>query len=295
MNTQIDWRSELDSSFGNGADRPPADFLGPAHAALRRRRTAMGAAVLAGVIVVGGIGWAFAPDDGGPRSSDVATDPSASTSPSPTETVATLAPIADEPDDVRAALPGEVEDFASDQMPPVTPMGSGELVRRANWEIEAIYVLVDKPRERVWGISAVPAAGGEAVWMLVNWRPRSSGILSDPEGKRFAVFEDWLDVTWTEQQGIEVPTDARAVDGQLELAPGVEALETVNHPAEAAAYGPVGEFVAAKLRLVDGSIVFSLVGPEGGTTVDPAVLDAPTMDAFLRHLQGQGDSGEGLR
>ena len=53
--------------------------------------------------------------------------------------------------------------------------------------------------------------------------------------------------------------------------------------------------VAARLRLTDGTVVFSLIGPDGETTVDPAVLDTPTMDAFLRHLQGQGDNGEGLR
>ena len=44
-----------------------------------------------------------------------------------------------------------------------------------------------------------------------------------------------------------------------------------------------------------GRGAFALVGPDGGTTVDPAVLEAPTMRAFLDHLQAQGDNGEGLR
>ncbi|MEO5666336.1 MAG: hypothetical protein ABIR39_23945 [Nocardioides sp.] len=196
---------------------------------------------------------------------------------------------------MRAALPGEVEDFASDSMAPVTPLGNGELVHKTGWNIESIYVLEDRPRYRVWGVSAVPAAGGEAVWMILNWRPRSTGAVYDPAGKRFAVFEDWLDVTWAEQQGAEPPPAARLVDGQLELAPGVTALETVEHPAQAAAYGPIGNFVAARLRLSDGTIMFALVGPEGGTLLDPAVLEAPTITAFLAHLQGQGDNGEGLR
>src|SRR5688572_3657819 len=74
MNTRIDWRGELDSSFGDGTDRPPADYLVPARAALRRRRTAMGAAALACVIVVGGLGWAFAPGDDEVRGSTVASD-----------------------------------------------------------------------------------------------------------------------------------------------------------------------------------------------------------------------------
>ena len=82
----------------------------------------------------------------------------------------------------------------------------------------------------MWGVSAVPAAaGGEAVWMLLDWRPGSSGTTSDAAGKRFAVFEDWLDTTWAEQQAVQAPPVSRTVDGQLALAPGVEALETLDH------------------------------------------------------------------
>lgn len=296
MNTDIDWREELDSSFGTGSDHPPTDYLAPGRAALRKRRTAMGAAALATLVVVGGIGWAVAPGDEEARSSKVATDPSPTPSPGvPAESPSPdIAPMADQPGEVRVQEPGDARDFAGPSLP-VTVVGNGELVRKADWDIEAFSVLVDRPRYRVWGVSAVPAAGGEAVWMLLDWRPGTSGTTSDAAGKRFAVFEDWLDTTWAEQKAVQAPPVSRTVDGQLALAPGVEALETLDHPAEAAAYGPVDEMVAARLRLTDGTVVFSLIGPDGETTVDPAVLDTPTMDAFLRHLKGQGDNGEGLR
>ena len=51
-----------------------------------------------------------------------------------------------------------------------------------------------------------------------------------------------------------------------------------------------------KYRTPQGDVVFALLIAGGdATTVDPAVLEAPTMAAFLRHLAAQGDSGEGLR
>jgi hypothetical protein len=88
---------------------------------------------------------------------------------------------------------------------------------------------------------------------------------------------------------------ATFVDGDVVAADGVTLLEVVPHPEEAAAYGPVDEQAAVRLRLADGRVMFGRVDQWGTTTVDPAVLDAPTMAAFLRHLGAQADSGEGLR
>jgi hypothetical protein len=42
-------------------------------------------------------------------------------------------------------------------------------------------------------------------------------------------------------------------------------------------------------------VVFGRVDAWRTTTVDPAVLQAPTMAAFLQYLAAQGDTGEGLR
>jgi len=133
--------------------------------------------------------------------------------------------------------------------------------------------------------------------MLLQTDPSGSSSTWEDARKRFATFDQWLQATLEDQSSANThPVQvATALHGELTVARGVEVLEKVVAPAAAAAYGPVDEQVAAKLRLVDGSVVFALVGPEGATTVDPAVLEAPTMDAFLAHLRAQGDNGEGLR
>jgi hypothetical protein len=138
---------------------------------------------------------------------------------------------------------------------------------------------------------------GRKIWMLLQTDPSGSSSTWEDARKRFATFDQWLQATLEDQSSANThPVQvATALHGELTVARGVEVLEKVVAPAAAAAYGPVDEQVAAKLRLVDGSVVFALVGPEGATTVDPAVLEAPTMDAFLAHLRAQGDNGEGLR
>ena len=296
MSTQIDWRGELDAAVGTAPDRAVEPFVRAGRRAVRRRRTA-GVAVVAVMAVAGGAAWAVAPGDATRTDAPVAnrgSSPSAVDSDSPTA-APTVAPLATRPEDVRSAEPSQAELF-DDRSMPVNAMPDGSLARKPDWSVQAIYVLQEKgERRRVWGVSAVPSAGGGAVWMLITWRPGGTGALSDPEGKRFAVFEDWLDATWAEQQGEEPPPLARVVDGELSVMAGVKALEAISHPQQAAAYGPVDQQWAAKLRLADGSVVFARVDPEGATTVDPAVLDAPTMNAFLAHLGQQGDSGEGLR
>jgi hypothetical protein len=296
MSTQIDWRGELDAAVAAAPDRPVEPYVRAGRRAVRRRRAA-GVAIIAVMAVAGGAAWAVTPGSATRSDSPVATQGSPSPTavdPSPADEQG-VAPLATRPEDVRAAGPEHAELFDGASMP-VSALADGELVREPDWRVEAIYVLQEKgERKRVWGISAVPAARGEATWMLITWRPGSVGALSDPEGKRFAVFEDWLDATWGEQQGEDPPEIARTVGGELKVAAGVEVLETVTHPRQAAAYGPVDQQWAARLRLGDGTVVFARIDAEGTTTVDPAVLDAPTMDAFLAHLAQQADSGEGLR
>lgn len=300
MNTQIDWREELDSSFGNGLDRPPTDFLVPGRAALRRRRTAMGAAALAGALVIGGIGWAVAPGQDGARSSDIATDPTATATSTPTEPTASRfvlsQPIDSQPMDVRPAEKMDQQYFEGESVP-VTVVRDGNLAILDGWSVEEITVLEDSPWARAWSVSAAPAAGGDAVWMVIEWDRKSSSVTSAPAGQRFADFTDWMNTTWAEQQVDYAPpkAEAKVVDGTLVPSAGVSVLEQVEQPAGTEAYGPLEDLVAAKLRLADGSEVFALVTPDSTTTVEPAVLAAPTMAAFLDHLRSLGSSGEGVR
>lgn len=244
MNTEIDWPSELDAAVVAAPDRPVESYVRAGRGALLRRRAAATVSGVATAAVVGGLVWSVAPGDGALRPDAPVTthgtpSPTAEESAAPPTPGPSVAPLATRPEDVREAGPAQAELFEGPTIP-VTALVDGGLVHQAGWEVEAIYVLADKGvRKRVWGVSAVPSAGGDAIWMLVSWRPGRVGATADPEGKAFAVFEDWLDATWAEQLGEEPPQVARTVGGQLSVAAGVEVLETVPHPRQAAAYGPV--------------------------------------------------------
>jgi hypothetical protein len=226
------------------------------------------------------------------------------TDPAPTETARSepsapatpeVAPLADSPADVRVARPEEREQLQGG--PSVNALADGTLVRRAGWTVDRLEVQPgSNDREREWGIAAHPDAGGDPEWILLSWSRRgTSGATWDAPSARFADFDQWLAATVAAEHGVEEPEAASSVGGELRVPEGVVVLESVAAPEEAAAYGPVDEMFATRLRLADGTVVFALVGPDQTTTVDPAVLDAPTMAAFLRHLGAQGASGEGLR
>lgn len=61
MDTDIDWRRELDSSFGTGHDVPVGHYVASGHRAVRRRRAGAAVAGLAATVVVGGAVWSLAP------------------------------------------------------------------------------------------------------------------------------------------------------------------------------------------------------------------------------------------
>jgi hypothetical protein len=302
--TDTRWADEIERSFDNGPTPPPtATYVASGRAAVRRRRIAAGAASsFAAVIVIGGIGWAVMPGDARPDAGQVATDPSPTAAESATEkstpspqATPTAGPLADSTDDVRAAGASEREEMEGSAS--VTVLGDGTLIRRPGWTVDRLDVLEATDRVRTWGIAATRDDGSEGEWILLTWESRgTSSATWNPPGQRFATFDEWLAATLEELQGTEGEPIARARNGALvDVAMGTTVFQQVVAPAEAAAYGPVEDFVAARFRLFDGTEVFGLAGPEGTTTVDPAALETPTMAAFLRHLEAQGDSGEGLR
>src|SRR6476469_6563963 len=184
--------------------------------------------------------------------------------------------------------PGKVTAYPEEE--PASYTGDGRLVLR-----DGVTILrkVDNPmglEPPTQSVGLVLDDQGRKIWMLLQTDPSGRSSIRDDPGKRFATFDEWLQATCADQRSASTdPAQvATALHGELTVARGGEVLEKVVAPAAAAAYGPVDEQVAAKLRLVDGSVVFALVGPRGATTVDPAVLEAPTMDAFLAHLRTQG-------
>lgn len=77
----MDLKESFDRALDGGpAHRPIEDRLAVGRRAARRRRTAMGASVLA-TVLVGGVGWAVAPGPGGAKDGSVATSPTINPAP----------------------------------------------------------------------------------------------------------------------------------------------------------------------------------------------------------------------
>jgi hypothetical protein len=139
--------------------------------------------------------------------------------------------------------------------------------------------------------------GSEERWMLLaadadvpTWS------IWEPPHKRHATFQDWLADEVAFQKGHQEASPVFLIDGRLAPQANIEILEQVLAPPEAAAYGPVEDAAAVMYETPYGEVRFAIVHKNGDATiVDPAVLETPTMAAFLAHLQTQGDNGEGLR
>lgn len=312
MDTQIDWREELDSSFGHGPDGTVADYLGEGHRAVRRRRAAVSVAGLAAAVVVGGVVWSLAPGDAA-RSDGVpvatqppALDPTSIPTSSPTSATAepmsspTVAALPTVPADVSTATAAQRDEVAGPV--PATAMADGSLVVQRGWVVESVEVAARRTRDgvdemRQWGLVVSPEASpDEDTWVLVTWRLDCCiSASSDPAGKSTADLDTWIARMQALERGDVPPSLAHTEGGRFVADTDLEVIEAVAHPEQAAAYGPVAEAVAAKVRLADGTVLFVLARAEDSLTVEPAVLDAPTMAAFLRHLAAQAESGEGVR
>ena len=88
MSTQVDWRTEIDSSIEHLPDRPPGVYVAAGRRSLRRRRLVVGIAGLAAVVLSVGVGVAAtsggsAPRTGAPVASDPAVPDSGVTTPRP--------------------------------------------------------------------------------------------------------------------------------------------------------------------------------------------------------------------
>ncbi|WP_107766452.1 hypothetical protein [Nocardioides terrigena] len=286
------WADEIERSFGDGPTPPaPATYVEAGRAAVRRRRIAAGAASVAAALVIGGVGWAALPGDPGADAGRVATDPSPATaeSPSPSETTTTGVPIR------RVPAPGNPDAPLAVQWVEIDGEGLTVLQGVEVKEVVANPLDFEAPQQ---SFAVALVRDGEERWMvLTGGDGRPSSATWDDARKRHATFRDWLvdQVEFARKSVAEGPVFLDS-QGVLGVYADVDLLEEVRAPAEAAAYAPVEDTAAVKYRTPQGDIEFALLIAGGdSTTVDPAVLETPTMAAFLRHLAAQGDSGEGLR
>lgn len=286
------WADEIERSFGDGPTPPaPATYVEAGRAAVRRRRLAAGAASVAAALVIGGVGWAALPGDPRADAGQVATDPSPATaeSPSPSGTATAGVPIR------RVPVPEGPHSPLAVQWAEVDGEGLAVLEGVEVTEVVANPLGFEAPQQ---SFALALVRGGEERWMvLTGGDGRPSSATWDDARKRHATFRDWLvDQVEFDQKSLEESPVFLDRRGTLGAYADVTVLREVRAPAEAAAYAPVEDTAAVEYRTPQGDVVFALLIAGGDAiTVDPAVLETPTMAAFLRHLAAQGDSGEGLR
>lgn len=299
MNTQIDWREELDSSFGRGVDRAPADYLVPARAALRRRRTAMGAAALATVIVVGGIGWAVAPGGDAPRTGDVASNPPAATDKSKDER-RKKSSSASERKTIKPNFLGE----------PATYDYDGKLVLAPGWtatETVPNPMGYDKADWTSVGLRAV--RGGEVKFVMAAFQGDGTSVFSnDAVGS----LDAWLEGVVASQRSLDVANDDRGdsgfvtsdmqsvvmnPNGEFHVFGGVRIVASRTGDALPQPLRRLGEIVvAAQVEAADGSTEWVLgwvLDSQPDETISTA--EFADLDAFIDWAAQQHSSGGGLR
>jgi hypothetical protein len=285
------WADEIERSFGDGPTPPaPATYVEAGRAAVRRRRLAAGAASVAAALVIGGVGWAALPGDPRADAGQVATDPTPTAeNPSPSEPATAGVPIR------RVPAPEGPHSPLAVQWVEVDGEGLAVLEGVEVTEVVANPLDFEAPQQ---SFAVALVRDGEERWMvLTGGDGRPSSATWDDARKRHATFRDWLgdQVELARKSVAEGPVFLDS-QGVLGVYADVDLLEEVRAPAEAAAYAPVEDTAAVKYRTPQGDLEFALLIAGGdSTTVDPAVLETPTMAAFLRHLAAQGDSGEGLR
>jgi hypothetical protein len=230
MATQIDWRRELDASFGSGDDLPVGHYVAAGHTAVRRRRAAVVAAGVAASIVVG-TSWALAPGDA-PRSdrAPVATEPTASASESASATASPSSP---------AAAPEPASSF---------PWRKGEPPARAlpgRLEIRPGAVVHERRDDLYPGKDTESAAldisfRGERWWLVLEWKKGGSSMSSSrPEDGFAESFDAFVRAEVATGGMTSVPADdvpgmagglATWHGGELEPAPGVTVVRRAEDP-----------------------------------------------------------------
>ncbi|WP_439937342.1 hypothetical protein ACS3YM_15590 [Nocardia sp. N13] len=222
MSTDIDWQHELDSSFGTGDDVPVGHYVAVGHAAVRRRRAAVSAAGVAAAIVVGTT-WALAPGDA-PRSdrAPVATEPSATASPS--------SPVSDpEPATSRPWRKGE---------PPARALPGGLEIRPGavvHERRDALY-----PGKDTESAALDISFAGSRWWLVLEWDKGGSSMSSSRPEDGFAdSFDAFVRAEVATGGMTSVPADevpgmggglVTWHGGALDPAAGVEVVERVEDP-----------------------------------------------------------------
>ena len=204
--------------------------------------------------------------------------------------------------------PSRQQRQVSNRFPAALDGSDGSLVVKDGWTVtEQVAEPVGfAPPEKSLGV--VVGNGERTLWMLLtlakgvdeNGIPLeevSPSASSDDAGKGYSRFEDWL-ASMVAISGGPTPEALVTVTADDEVVAGAGAeLVDVQEVPVVEGYTSPGDRVAELRR--DGRTWFVVVrghGPDAELIpVDGAVLPHATLDALLRYLSRQAESGEGVR
>lgn len=216
MDTDIDWRRELEASFGTAPDEPVGTFVAAGHRAVRRRRAVAVVAGLGAAAVVAGMAWGTAPG-GSPRGADtpVASDPNG------------MSQAADDP---LAWRPGD---------PPARFIGNGAEIRDGAVVHERRDDLY--PGKSTSSLALDVSFGGERWWVSMEWDGDAGTSQSmQPEDGLFEDFDAFVRdrvrgggmITRPARDDEQQPWGGLVAwnGGELAPLPGVDVLRVVDDP-----------------------------------------------------------------
>ena len=306
LSTEIDWRHELDGSFGPGHDLPPDSYVVAGRRAVRRRRTAA-VAVAATVAICGGAVWAATPGSA-PRSDD----PVATHGPRPT--AATESPDDKQDRDRRRDVTSSMsieEEFLGN--PAVLDGGklklsplAGEVLQRVpnpmgytpdqgrSTAIRVIYQgreqysLIASFGPGDWSINTNDATGDFAGWVDANVQSQRAldamnGVVGSAGTDGGADPATWLELG---------PDGAAPVPTR----PGVVPVEFRADVDLGVGFAPTGATTGVVRLMVDGEsrmAAYRVIDGQLDVISGPGRFDS--LAAFITWARGQYESGEGMR
>lgn len=289
MDTDI--RDELDRSFDEG---PPIDdldlILTRGRDAVRRRRFAEGAAVLAVVGVVAGIALATSGSTN-ESSVDPAGQPTAAVTPSSPPVVPDVGP------DVTTTEPAWEDD---------TPIrySEGALQIREGVVVHRHLVNPFGYAEPNLSDALDLTYQGERMWLLAEYRDGGYGYTSTAPTNGWASFADWVASQVGEAQpGEDGWPETVRLDGRGEVvaAPGARIVQRTDDPRLGESFAEPGTPTGAAVVTVAGDdksyfVVWRVIdGKLDVITTPPRDVVGATFEELLSFARGQYASGEGLR
>lgn len=306
MSTDIDWQRELDSSFGSGADAPPAHYVAVGRGAVRRRRAA--ALVLAASVAVGGTAALAASPGSAPRGDA----PVATQGPATVDEEATVPDEQTRKDRLRSLeeLRRSGEAARIDFLGGPAALADGGLVLAPG--SGPVLERVPNPMgyTRTQGSSLairVMFEGREQYSLMAAFPSSTSTMTNDASGD----FEGWLAGVVATQRTLDVangvtresgepsPDEWLVVgpDGKVRAATGrVEVLELREGVDLGDSFASGADRTGAVRLKVDGDPISAAYRVTGGILeVIPGGGRFTSLDAFVTWARSQYASGQGMR